>query len=112
MRVTGHEGVGAKMRIIRGLLAKPATALASSAAVPFMPRPAQKNGAMENRRARGSLRGPWQREIQVLPWPKQNCQPFKLPAEWARRRRVRCWEASWHIYPPDTILKWGSLAAS
>ena len=51
--MTGREGVGARTKrgITGGMLAKPGTAPASSAAAPFIPRPAQKNGALENRRA-------------------------------------------------------------
>lgn len=51
--VTGHAGVGARAKrgITGGMLAKTGTAPASSAAAPFIPRPAEKNGALENRRA-------------------------------------------------------------
>lgn len=64
--MTGHGGVGerAKRGAIQGMLAKPPTVPTFSAAVPFVPRPGQKNGALENRRAQGSFRGPWQWETQ------------------------------------------------
>lgn len=105
--VTGRGGVGerAKGGIIQGMLAKPATVPTSSAAVPFVPRPGQKNGALENRRAQGSLRGPWQWEIQVLPCSGLNCQPFKLPVEWAKRRQIRCLEGELAHLPLDSNLK-------
>lgn len=50
--VTGRGGKGerAKTGIIQ-VLAQPAPAPTSSAAAPFIPRPVQKNGSLENRRA-------------------------------------------------------------
>lgn len=74
---------------------------------PFVLRSGQENGVLENRRARGSLRGPWQWEMQVLPCPELNCQPLKLPAEWAERRQFRCLEGELAHLSPDTNLKGG-----
>lgn len=98
--MTGCRGVGerAQRGAIQGMLAKPATVPTSRAAVPFVPRPGQKNGARENRRAQGSFRGAWQWEIQVLPFPELNCQLLNSCLNGQRGRRSGAWRASWHIY--------------